>query len=976
MSIVSSGQTLPGALVSSGALLTVLSGGSVVSATIQSGGVEVISAGGSDSASTIDAGGEAVVLSGGSATGDTVASGGLLFLLSGATTAGIVVQSGGTVASAGVLLEGPFGGVESALVGSASGMTVSSGTNVEITSGGSAISTDVLAGGEVTVDAGGIAVGTTPNGGNLYVAPGGFASATSVGPYGYLEIETGGSASIADVSYAGLIYVQSGATVGGLSLVGNLARVEIAAGGTVTGAVTFAPNTTFAVVQIDGTVMPGSVISGLDGIDSLYLRDVPFDPHGSVSYGAGTLTVTEGGIAYALNVAPMPDYASGQFLLHSGVIGLLPTFGANSGTSIVFQGPSSREVASGQTSSGLAIPGNAWILVDAGGTAVSAVLSGSGAPLTYVGSPIDGGTLDLNTVLAPQGQGENSGTMRAVTIDAGGNVINDGLITSAIVADGGVLFSLGTIEGSTIMHSAIELDLGVVSNVVIDGGLEGLVFTGIAVSAVVMSGGEQVVGGYLSADGRVAEVSGGTASATTIEAGGSMFVNSSGTAIAPEITSGGTLVVNAGATVSGDIGFLGTGGRLVLGGASAGGLTLSGFAAGDAIDLRDIAPGGSPAATLSGGVLTVSAGGGVTTLALAGNVAGLRLTASGDAGSGTLIEAACYVAGTRIATTRGEVPVEALAPGDRVCTQEGRTRPVRWLGWRHVDCARHPHPERVWPVRIRADAFAPGRPRRDLLLSPDHAVFVDGLLIPVRCLVNGATIAPAPVDRVAYYHVELDRHDVILAEGLPAESYLDTGNRAAFANGGGAVALHPDFSRAVWQRDACAQLVMEGAALAAVRQRLLARAAMLGRRLTREPMLALAVDGRAVVAERAGRWWSVRLAADAAFLRLRSRVWTPAETDPDPSTDPRRLGVAVGALRRDGADLALDDPALAAGWHAPEPGWRWTNGDAAIRVAGARRIGFAVAIVGHYWQTNTAALRQVPVKRGARFSANAARPSR
>jgi len=90
-------------------------------------------------------------------------------------------------------------------------------------------------------------------------------------------------------------------------------------------------------------------------------------------------------------------------------------------------------------------------------------------------------------------------------------------------------------------------------------------------------------------------------------------------------------------------------------------------------------------------------------------------------------------------------------------------------------------------VRVRQAAFGPGRPSRDLLLSPDHAIHLDARLIPVRYLVNGVTIAQEHVDRVEYWHVELPSHEVLLAEGLPVESYLDTGNRSAFGTGGGPV---------------------------------------------------------------------------------------------------------------------------------------------------------------------------------------------
>ena len=97
----------------------------------------------------------------------------------------------------------------------------------------------------------------------------------------------------------------------------------------------------------------------------------------------------------------------------------------------------------------------------------------------------------------------------------------------------------------------------------------------------------------------------------------------------------------------------------------------------------------------------------------------------------------CFRAGTRIATVRGSVAVEALRVGDRVLSAFGGTVPVVWIGYGRVDCRRHPRPDAVLPVRVRADAFGVGLPQRDLWLSPEHAVHVDDVLIPVRCLVNG-----------------------------------------------------------------------------------------------------------------------------------------------------------------------------------------------------------------------------------------------
>ncbi len=154
----------------------------------------------------------------------------------------------------------------------------------------------------------------------------------------------------------------------------------------------------------------------------------------------------------------------------------------------------------------------------------------------------------------------------------------------------------------------------------------------------------------------------------------------------------------------------------------------------------------------------------------------------------------CYREGTQILTERGEVPVETLSVGDTVVTAGGERRPIIWIGHRRLDISRHPTPEAVWPVRVRAHAFGEGQPCRDLWLSPEHAVCVAGGLIPIGRLLNGGTIAQERVARVAYWHVELESHDVLLAEGLPAESYLDCDNRHGFDNAGDEVAsLHPDW---------------------------------------------------------------------------------------------------------------------------------------------------------------------------------------
>lgn len=188
--------------------------------------------------------------------------------------------------------------------------------------------------------------------------------------------------------------------------------------------------------------------------------------------------------------------------------------------------------------------------------------------------------------------------------------------------------------------------------------------------------------------------------------------------------------------------------------------------------------------------------------------------------------APCFLAGTTIMTPSGPVAVERLTPGDPVLARFAGVTPVVWLGRRRLAPRRHACPESVWPFRILRDAVAPGVPARDLLLSPDHAVFLGGVLIPVKYLANGQTIfQDRSFETVEYWHVELARHDVLLAEALPAETYLDTGNRAGFDNAGPALALHPVFGRPKsWEKDACAPLWGEGGPVDHVRARLLVRA--------------------------------------------------------------------------------------------------------------------------------------------------------
>ncbi|MGP0105009.1 Hint domain-containing protein [Rhodoblastus sp.] len=151
------------------------------------------------------------------------------------------------------------------------------------------------------------------------------------------------------------------------------------------------------------------------------------------------------------------------------------------------------------------------------------------------------------------------------------------------------------------------------------------------------------------------------------------------------------------------------------------------------------------------------------------------------------------MAGTMIRTPDGEARVETLKRGDLVLTTDGVATPVSWLG-KQTMSALFADPVRNWPIRIKAGALGENVPCRDLLLSPDHALLVDGVLIHAGALVNATSIMrETAVPRTfIYYHVELDDHSLILAENTPAETFIDNADRMGFDNWAEHEAFYPD----------------------------------------------------------------------------------------------------------------------------------------------------------------------------------------
>ncbi len=483
----------------------------------------------------------------------------------------------------------------------------------------------------------------------------------------------------------------------------------------------------------------------------------------------------------------------------------------------------------------------------------------------------------------------------------------------------------------------------------------------------------ELAGGTLTLAGTVDNaatiVVGGTATADLILAG--QLTNDFGKL---EIGAGGTLDVTSTKPISGGetIDFLAGSGTLEIASVSEFNAPIAGYSSGSGIILTaspyastdTFTYQGTPA---QGHLVLYSNSTPFASLNFRGNytAADFKLSAapsSSPFAGAVEISMPCFAAGTRIATPAGEVAVEALRDGDLVLTHSGKARPVVWIGHTQLDFRRHPRPETVRPIRIAPHTFGRGLPARPLVLSPGHALFLDGVLVDVEKLINGVTIAQdRAVVSATYFHVELDEHDVLIAEGMPAESYLDTGNRHQFVNGGNVVALFGDIAAGSKAADACHPVAESGPIVAAIRARLIADIEASDFGLDETPDLRLRVGHRLLApVQLDGMRFRFELPAEDCDGYVLSRVWTPGGVRAA-DEDMRRLGVRIGAItlhtRRGASAIALDDPALGTGFYGVERGVdgrvsRWTNGEALLRhslLAGAYALEITVAACGLYW---------------------------
>ena len=728
-----------------------------------------------------------------------------------ASSAGIELRAGGTATNSGIIA-GLFG-IEFDKVNTA-GSAINSGSI-------SATSTGVIAyyAASVTNRAGGSIIGFDGVYGGGGFNGGGALDVTNAGTIGGIALNTNGNG-------AG-IYLRAGGSVtnqlGGLitatgsaymesAVIATSKPVNVVNAGTIAASRNITTSAREHYHTANGVFFqePGGTLINQAGA-TITAGSTNSYTHGYAVVSKGVATITNAGTI----TANFKGGGVGISLASGGVItnmagALIANDGFNQSTVLI----------------GLANPINAIVNAGTitGGSYAAAIRVKAATNIANLAGGVLSGSYGViaNYTVAAIGSITNAGTFtgRKGFVISGhtGTVVNQAGGTIAATGSG-VLMS----AGGTVINAA---------GASISGGSGGVAFYGAA--GTVINAGTISSPGSNSGSGHVGAVilTAGFANRVVLNAGGSFTGTvDGGNTLGATIAS--TLELAPG-TGNGRIAGLGTqftdfaaitidpGVKFLIGGNGAGfGSTITGFANGDTLDLTGAVETGK---SYAAGVLTLT---GATTqqINLPGSFATANFTLVPDGSGGTFVTVACYAAGSLIRTEHGEVPVEDLQPGDRVHSAFGGTVPVVWIGHRRIDCNRHPNPDAVRPIRVRADAFAPGQPHRDLLLSPDHCIFADGALIPVATLLNGVSIVQTDLATVDYHHVELPTHDVLLANDLAAESYLDTGNRHAFANGGPVVALAADFATRIWDAEACAPQLTHGPRHARLAARLALRAA-------------------------------------------------------------------------------------------------------------------------------------------------------
>ena len=295
----------------------------------------------------------------------------------------------------------------------------------------------------------------------------------------------------------------------------------------------------------------------------------------------------------------------------------------------------------------------------------------------------------------------------------------------------------------------------------------------------------------------------------------------------------------------------------------------------------------------------------------------------------------CYLPGTLILTTRGEVAVEDLKINDLLPTLSGEKVPIKWVGIQQF-MGQYATKD-ASPVRFHMGSLGNGLPKRDLYVSAGHSMKIGEHLVDARLLVNGVTITQHQrFEQLEYYHIDLGEHHCILAEGAWSESYLEcNANRETFVNADEFYATHPyHLTHSVLEK--CLPHVADyrDPRHPALFKTLLAH--IPADRVTTDPDLHLLADGKRLDPyEFVPHAFMFRVPAGTQVLRLRSRTSRPC--DLGLPADDRQLGFCVQSLTtqsEDGTVKIVVEPhhaQLLEGFHRPEGTQRrWTQGDALL----------------------------------------------
>jgi len=630
-----------------------------------------------------------------------------------------------------------------------------------------------------------------------------------------------GTGTVADLLFAGSAQWQmstgttlqsvgtAGVTIGGgftgsLELSGGAAIISQGATDIVSGSSVLAAGLTASgpgsTWNSDGQLMIGD-----QGVGALMIQ-----AGGTVTAGAGVVIANSAtadgsevdliGTGSGLTVSGLLDVGaggSGALWIESGAVVSAATLDAATLAS------ADAQIDLSGAGSELTVSGAATVADD--GTGVMSVLNGA----SFTASSLTIGALaDSSGALVVSGDGSLlsiSGQLNVGTaLGTGDLTVGPGAVVNASVVNllGGVVLEGGVLDPTVYIENGgsttggfgtIASDFILLEGTILSNGSKTGKQTEV-VQGTLVGGGTADINGSVSVNGPgILQI--GTHD--TIELTGAVL-NAATTTFTDNLTPTGTYSVHNSVI---DVVFQDTTGMLRLDDIAGFAGTVATWRAGDSF----VVTGGtlSNLAVSNGNTLTVNDSG---TGAGAGGIDTIVFGSTIDADGFSVVNGdtlvACFAEGTRVQTEDGMVAVEHLTVGDRVVTREtaasahppARCEPIVWIGERIVNCRAHPRPETVWPVRVRAGAFGENVPVRDLYLSPDHAVFVDNVLIPVKLLLNATTIAQVGNDRVRYFHVELPRHAIILAEGLTVESYLDTDARANFQRTGETIRLFPDFA--------------------------------------------------------------------------------------------------------------------------------------------------------------------------------------